>query len=624
MDSATPVEEEWMKSHVLLMGRVLADAGTQCRTSTTNDLKTVISRVEDEGLSFLTITLPQFGKEFERALANGGIDSTQFTGFRKRASLPAFLQGLTSQVFDMHSGVLLGNPSIEAIHAVRQVCYLFKKLEMPCSDHRTRRAFESFLECDKEVGRSAAEIGSRNEFEWNSFENFSRVSRLLFWELFHDLDLAIWNYGLGESHVVPKHGPGATAEKTLANAKFDYRVWTTRLEEWFPYGDYLFPSWSHALEYESEVHFLEPGEEPPVRVVQVPKTLKAPRIIAIEPTHMQYVQQGIAEFLVNGIERDDILSNFIGFTDQEMNRTMACHGSMHRDLATLDLSEASDRVSTEHVEALFRHNHVSRDGVMACRSSKAQVPVDNHNLIVDLNKYASMGSALTFPIEAMVFLTVVFLGIERELRSPLSEKSIRDFFGRVRVYGDDIIVPVDFVQSVIDSLESFGFKVNQDKSFWTGKFRESCGGDFFDGVDVSVVKANRELPTSRKHVREIVSAVSLRNQFYENGYWGTANYIEELLRKVIPFPTTHRDTPGLGRLTYLDYEVQRVCPYLQRDLVKAAVVVSRTPHSPVSGVGALLKFFLKRGSEPFADRNHLERAGRPEVLDIKLRWVTPY
>lgn len=608
-----------MKSHVLLLGRVLADAETQCRTSTSNDFKTIVSRVEDEGLSFLTITLPNFGKDFERSLDQGYVDSHLFLGFKRRQSLPAFLQGLTSQVFDMESGVLVDDPSVEAIHAVRQVCYLFKKLEMPCSDNRVEQAFRNFVHCDDEVRLMDIRIGERRKFQWNSWFNFERMANLLFWDVLYELDQKIWNY-----EIIPKHGPGATAEKTVANAKFDYRTWTTRLEEWFPYGDFLFPSWSHALEHEAGVHFVEPGDELPVRVVHVPKTLKTPRIIAIEPTHMQYVQQGLREVLYDGIEGDDILSNFIGFRDQEINRTMACHGSRSQDLATLDLSEASDRVSVGHVEHLLANHRVSREAVLACRSLKAQIPVDHKMLIKHLHKYASMGSALTFPIEAMVFTTVIFLGIERKLKTQLTEKSIRDFFGKVRVYGDDIIVPVEYVESVVEALENFGFRVNQTKSFWTGKFRESCGGDFYDGFDVSVVKAVHDLPTSRKHVDEIVSAVSLRNRFYESGYWGTANYLEELLRRLIPFPTVHPDSPGLGRHTLLDYEVQRECPYLQRPLVKAAVQVSRTPHSPVSGVGALLKWFLKRGDEPFADRNHLERAGRPEVLDIKLRWVTPY
>lgn len=601
-----------MKSHVLLLGRILEDSSIQCCTSTTNDLKTIISRVEDEGLSFLTITLPKFGRDFEKALDQSWASPDLFLGFKRKGSLPAFLQGLTGQVFDSYSGALLGNPSIESIQAVRQVCYLFKKLELPCTARRVSDAFDAFVECDKEVGERMTFL-SRQRFVRQDFE---RMSSLLFRRLLDDVDEKVYN-----GWVIPKHGPGATADRIKANAKYDNRVWTTRLEEFFYAGEFLYPSWSHYANDETGPIFLEPGDELPVRVVAVPKTLKTPRIIAIEPSYMQYVQQSVKEALVEGIERDDILSNFIHFTDQEPNRTMACQGSFHLDLATLDLSEASDRVSTQHVEWLFHHKTSLLGGTMACRSSKAEVP--GHGVIT-LNKYASMGSALTFPLEAMVFTTVIFLGIENALKAPMTKETIKSLIGKVRVYGDDIIVPVEFVPCVIKALEHFGFKVNKDKSFWTGRFRESCGADFYDGFDVSVVKAATDLCSSRKHVREVQSTVSLRNQLYFAGYWRTADYLDAHIGKVIPFPTVHPDSPGLGRHTYLDYEVQRVCPNLQRDLVKSAVVVSKPPHSPVSGVGALLKYFLKRGDEPFADEKHLERAGRPEVLDIKLRWVTPY
>jgi len=603
-----------MKSHVMLLGRVLEDSSIQCRTSTTKDLNTILSRVENEGLSFLTITLPDFGKDFERGLDQGMVTPDLFPGFRRKAGLPVFLGGLLGLVFDTTSGVLLDVPSIEAIQCVRQVCYLFKRLELPCSSKRVTAAFDDYVECDKEVGIKAIALG-RTRY---ARADFHRMSNILFSELLSEV-----NYLVYEGLLVPKHGPGSTADRLLGNAKYDCRSWTTRLEDaGFYSGEYLYTSWSHFAEDEKGPIYLEPEDEPPVRVVAVPKTLKAPRIIAIEPTYMQYVQQAIKEALVENIEQDDILNKFLGFTDQEVNRTMACYGSANsRSLATLDLSEASDRVSTWHVDCLIGNRTHLGIAVDACRSAKAEVP--GHGIIA-LNKYASMGSALTFPLEAMVFLTVVFLGIESSLKTPMTRELFKSFIGKVRVYGDDIIVPVEHVQSVISTLEAFGLKVNARKSFWTGKFRESCGGDYYDGIDVSVVKARTDIPTSRKHVREIVSTVSLRNQMYFAGFWRTADYLDGKLEAVIPFPTTWPESPGLGRHTYLDYEIQRTCPNLQRPLVKAAVVKTVLPYSRVSGHGALLKYFLKRGDEPFADKNHLERAGRPEVLSIKLRYVTPY
>jgi len=599
-----------MKSHVVLLGRVLEDLSIRCCTSTTNDLKTVISRVENEGVSFLTITLPTFASDFERSLELGKVDSTLFVSFQKRASLPAFLQGLTSLVFDKKTGVLLDDPSIDAIQGIRQVCNLFKKLEVPCSPERNKAAIEQYVKTESDVRMGMMTM------DRDLLRDYRRIAHLLFWDLFYQCDLAIAN---GE--LVPKHGPGATADRVRGNAKFQNRIWTERLEKLFLASEYLFTTpYQYFTDMESVV-WLTPEQEIPSRIVSVPKTLKAPRIIAIEPVYMQYVQQAIHEFLADGTEKDNYLSHFIGFTDQEPNRTMACQGSRTSEFATLDLSEASDRVSIQHVVNLLHEHPLTKEAVFACRSTKADVP--GHGVLT-LAKYASMGSALTFPLEAMVFLTVVFLGIEKELKTPLSKKLIKSFFGKVRIYGDDIIVPVDFVPSVIESLEAFGLKVNSSKSFWTGKFRESCGGDYFNGWNVGYVKARRVLPSSRKHVSEIVSTVALRNQMYTSGYWRTAEYLDRILERVIPMPRIGPDSPGLGRYSYLGYDVQKECPNLQRPLVRAAVVDSVIPESNLEDDGALLKYFLKRGDEPFADKRHLERAGRPVAVNIKLRWTPSY
>ncbi len=638
-----------MKSHVLLIGRVLEDLSIRCCVSTTRDLKTVASRVEKEGEAFLTLALPGLAQYLELALDMGRLISTEdwvrgndtfevppavpahgqhthdvepyhrdgIVGFRCRRGtrLPQFLFGLFEKIFDANSGLLLDDPDIDAIQGIRQVCNLFKSILHPCSDAKVTMAFDQYVECDNQVG-----VFMRSKEFRDELPAFRRLSELAFGDLFRDFDLMIWS---GDS-ITPKHGPGATADRLKANAKYDNRLWTTRLEELFFAGDFLYPSWSHFLESEDRGDgpvWLEPGQELPVRVVQVPKTLKTPRIIAIEPTHMQYVQQGLAEMIVRGIQSDDLLKNFIGFDDQEPNRTMACQGSRDQDLATLDLSEASDRVSMMHVRALFARQPWLSRGVAACRSRKASVP--GHGDVL-LSKFASMGSALTFPIEAMVFFTIVLVGIEKELNSKMTRKDLQALIGRVRVYGDDIIVPVEYARSVANTLEDFGLRVNTRKSFWIGKFRESCGGDFYDGCDVGYVKVRRDLPSERKHVREIISTVELRNLMYHRGYWRTAEYLDELLGRLIPFPRVGQDSPGLGRHSYLGYDVERECPFLQRPLVKAAVVQSKIPESKLSGSGALLKYFLKRSDEPTADKRHLERAGRPVSVNIKTRWVSSF
>ncbi len=613
-----------MKSLKTLWQWMAEDFAVLCCTSAARDIKTVVSRTEDEGESFLTITLPAMSKAFDKALDAGVVDSSTFAGFhrQKQGPLPRFLGGFLSQIFDPVSGVLLANPSIDCIFAIRQLTAVFAKILIPCSDERVKGAIDGYVECEKEVEAFSRSISDSDLLDLN------RMAVLLFGDQLSYVESLL----LDGTSLVPKHGPGATADKLRGNAKFNQSVWTQRLEAWYPYGEHVLPNWRYNNQLD-RVTFLEPEHEQPVRVITVPKTLKTPRIIAVEPTCMQYMQQALLEPLVECLEgklgdprgfRKNLVMGMIGFTDQSPNRELAQIGSKSGSLSTIDLSEASDRVSMKHVEALLmRHPHLY-DGIVSCRSSKASVP--GHG-VIPLSKFASMGSALCFPIEAMVFLSIVFLGIQDALSTELRRKDIKSFRQRVRVYGDDIIVPTEAVRHVIHRLESFGLKVNYDKTFMNGKFRESCGGDYYDGEWVTPVRCRRYLPQSRADVPEVISLVSFRNQLYYAGLWGTCKKLDEVITLSLGshFPITDSGSPLLGRMS-LSFEplAEKIHPDLQSPLVKGWQVTSKSPSSKLDDWGALRKCLSPGRLLPFQDDLHLDRQGRPRSVDIKLRWRAPY
>lgn len=317
------------------------------------------------------------------------------------------------------------------------------------------------------------------------------------------------------------------------------------------------------------------------------------------------------------------MSPFVGFTDQAPNQRLACVGSVTGDLATLDLSEASDRVSFQHVQDLFANFPHLMWAVDATRSRKAET---SDGRIIDLRKFASMGSALCFPVEEMVFLTIVFLAIEQELGHRLSRSAIKAYAGQVRVYGDDIVVPARHVNSVILALESFGFRVNKDKSFWNGKFRESCGKEYYAGVDVSIARFRRVLPTSRDDAEELISLVSFRNQMYHLGCWATAARVDEIVRELLSgvYPVVESTSAALGRESYLSWKAEAADPNTQVPLVKAWTVASKSPHSVASDLGSLVKCLLVNDGSATIAEDHLQRYGRPDAVYIKRRYVTPY
>lgn len=596
-----------MKSPMSLMQRILADAGIKCGTSTTRDWETVAARVEAEGLSFLTITLPDFCKDFEQALESGAVGTHHFTGFRKWRAIPAFLRGLLSQVFDPCTGTILQDPNIVAIRSIRQVTLAMGKINLPCSSERERAARLGYLQAEREV--RSADRSRSSQFR----VSFRRMSDLLWGDMLSRIDREVY-----EGLVVPKHGPGSTADRLRGNAKFCNRTWTDRLEAEFPFIENGFASWSQWQDLDA-VRWLSPEAEEPVQVISVPKTLKTPRIIAMEPSYMQYMQQGLLERFVLAFQADGLARELVNHVDtQHVNQKLACRGSVVGDLATLDLSEASDRVSNQLVRDLLTSHPWLFRAVDACRSRSADL---GEYGVIRLAKFASMGSALTFPMEALVFCTLVFLGIERSVGRQLTRSDILGLVGQVRVYGDDIIVPVDYVLPVIETLEANGLRVNRRKSFWNGKFRESCGGDYYNGHDVSVVRVRSMLPSSRADTSELVSTVALRNLLWEAGWASAVDYLDEELTGLIRLPLIRKSSPALGRWTDGPLDADRFSPHLHRPEVRAWMVDAKLPVNRVDGYNALLKVFLKRSQHPFEDPRHLEVSGRPVAVRIKQRWA---
>lgn len=142
-----------MKSLLELWHLLAASAASICDTDTSLDFKTVQSRVETEGESYLLISLPNFGKDFERSLDRSKVDSNSFKGYArmKGSPLPRFLAGLMSQVFNPETGVIHDEPSVDAVMCIRQLTHVFGKVERPTSDARTNAAYAQYIMTDRMV-----------------------------------------------------------------------------------------------------------------------------------------------------------------------------------------------------------------------------------------------------------------------------------------------------------------------------------------------------------------------------------------------------------------------------------------------------------------------------------------
>lgn len=608
---------------------IYSDAVAKCTDVTLNnrDLRTIRLRVENEGISFLTITLPTFGKEFDMSLAAGQIEPGFFRSFKKRLKAPAFLSGFFAHVFD-ETGGILNEPSIEAIEGIREITYAFKKLEIACTPKRVREAIAKFTKTESVF---------QEPIDPDDFAYFRRVSHCIWSAVFSGEDVL--------ARSIPKHGPGATAEGISGNAKYLMRKWHQRLEPYFPVLDHAFVNADARLTPEFEdVQLVEESEEQPVKVIPVPKTLKTPRIIAIEPVCMQYAQQALAEQIIKLLEVHPFTSGHVNFTDQSINRGLAMTSSADGKLATIDMSSASDLVPYEAAISMFDSNPDLRDAISACRSTRAQLPSGD---TIPLSKFASMGSALCFPIEAMYFYTICVAALLKEHKLPVTYPAIRKTAGQVYVYGDDIIIPSDKSDVVTDTLHKYYCKVNVRKSFSTGKFRESCGMDAYGGEEVTPTYIRQLPPRSKRDSKSIVSWISTANLLYKKGYWKSSSWMFDHLERILGvLPLIGPDSAGLGKESFQrvvsigrwgkryqrpEVRTWTASPVYRRDeiggqpaLIKSLLGLERMEKSVLpenNEHGVIAKGMMKITPK---DSRHLDRSARHGAVALKRRWVSPF
>lgn len=591
-----------MKSVVELWTACLLEAGALHHVRIHRDLAYAKSRIEDEGDAFLGISLPAFEKDLLQALSTGGIRSDHFHGFRRSGGLPAFLSGFLREIFD-RSGLVRIDASPDVLRTLRQILLLVSKVDASTSVKRQKKAILAYVDTDRQ-------LTSINEVDLSTFARFSR-------ELLAPY-LSRVERRLFEGDWVPRHSSGALATRESYNGRYENRVWTERLQEVFPWWEDLSVSPRELLDHLDDFSVLARDDEPPVKVIMVPKTMKSPRIIAMEPAHMQFVQQGIFHVMTEELHSGKFpgLARSFSWMDQDPNRVLSRLGSISGAYATLDLSEASDRVSLQLVEALLSSAPFLRKAVLAARSETALLPSGD---VVRLNKFASMGSALCFPIESMVFFIICSMAIAET--AGVGPECYRERgLPRLRVFGDDLIVPTIAAQNLTNRLEAFGLKVNLGKSFTTGHFRESCGADWFHGVDVSVYKLRDPLPSSGSQFDLLEGAISFHNRAYHAGWFGVASFVENTLLGVFPrLPYAPPESRAAALWSWDRDPVVRSHPGLQYRQVRSVVFKRIKPADELNGYGALKKFFSPH-PEP-RDLDHLKRDGRSRCVGASIGWA---
>lgn len=309
-----------------------------------------------------------------------------------------------------------------------------------------------------------------------------RISRYLDWfeNGFHGdaIDLKLYEFlseirgevrsilGCLPKVLVPKFGPGSTyfdrGDRITIPHKMSSRLHRTE-SSWWTDGFLHQTAWGRAI-LKHQSLYSAPTIVRGNRFTSVPKDSSKNRGICIEASQNLAFQLAIGTFLK---ERLKEAGNDLKF-NQDKHRELARRASIDGFLATIDLSNASDTVSKLLVQLLLPQGWF--DVLNDLRSPFTLVDGRWYHL----QKFSSMGNGFTFELETLLFLALGRALVRGE------GGSITD----VSVYGDDIILPVRHAKSYVALLSLMGFSTNSRKTFVDGPFRESCGGDFFNGQAV--------------------------------------------------------------------------------------------------------------------------------------------
>lgn len=336
------------------------------------------------------------------------------------------------------------------------------------------------------------------------------------------------------------------------------------------------------------------------RIELVPKNWKTDRTIACEPEGNLPLQLAFDTYAKRRLRRFGI-----DLSDQSANQRAAKHASIHNDYVTVDFKSASDTISYNTIALLFPEEWFA---FLTDVRSPGFRGVFGEGVYA---KFSSMGNGTTFTLETLVFAAACF-----------ALTGNRDFL----VYGDDVIIHKDFYDRFRELTRFLGFTVNEEKSFASGPFRESCGGDFFNGVDVTPVFI-RNINSQKASLCHLVN--TCRCLCLPGGK------LEELLRLLIADEHLHRipfneDTmsgiwinPTVARRKKL---VRRKCGI---DKCKA-YVAKQQARAFVDSRGYYLWFLMKNSQVLFSGPWALARTVRPTttssvpIFDHKYvrKWVT--
>jgi hypothetical protein len=614
------------------------------------DLERLSSAVEHHGILFFLDVMPAFRKHFDKCLSNGCLTPSgliHFGSAKRGETVPRLFRGLTLRIFD-RIGTLRFDADPNAIRCLRQILGSVRKLRVDCGLQNRRKAVKEFFDIENEIPKPSEFWAQSSEEEIEpddnlSFETATRTVALPLFEshahgevfdrpgllrtLQQVADLVCSSLGEFDPFAHrAKHGPGAVTDFKFGDDKYRFRSWSRRLDKVFPYSDFGVANFS--LWVDNVLQNEVPGDSDlPAKLAAVPKTITKPRLIAVESVASQWCQQILLDFFCTRIE-NTLLRSFISFRKQEYNGELALRASHEQSHATIDLSNASDRISCWHIERLFRRSRGLLHALRSTRTAWLRQDICGHlPRYTYLRKYSTMGNGTTFPVQSLFFLAAAIACELYVHKRRVSFKEVRALAGKqIRVFGDDIITPNTSSGVLVELLHHLGLKVNDSKTFEQGKFKESCGVDAFDGHNVTTVSI-MDVP-QRAKPGTIVSTVDVHNNLLVAGYFRTAAYVRKMAE---PHCRKIREVAhGSGSFGWYPNPLipavpatlrSKYCKDRQIQLVHAALVTTKQPRHAALGNSGVLQYHTEAPKRVTSAVSTLGYPLRRAQVRLGLGWV---
>lgn len=490
-----------MNNISMLFNRLLADVS--------QIMNVRICAPHDIDMEWILKEGPRLDKELLMWLESGGVPPT----------FPDWLSPLS----DLVSTRDPQGKWIDAIRALRQILVFGYKAEYEPTYEQQLVAQATFVETDNNLDIfDRYYSGCKGPFVTGARSLISRIIAKCDW-----LD------------ITPKHGPGAVypPSRPSQKSKFDYYP---QIDAYYPYYEYFAPVSSQVCDAISMDKSLKSVDKIQARLTAVPKDSRGPRLICVHPKEAVWIQQGLRTKLESAIESNRMTRGRINFRDQTVNQMLALTSSSDGRFATIDLKDASDRISLALFRDLFGH---AAQYFECCRASEVRL-FDGSSHV--LRKYAPMGNATTFPVEALIFWALVRSGIQCRYGEICDD---------IYVFGDDIIVPTKFYDGAMQALIRGGLIPNASKCFHRGLFRESCGVDALMGFDITPVRLKKHAGQTQL---DLISLADFAKNLRVRGYEETATSAYNIIRKRLGTLPLSNNPRASGIVEFVDWGLGRL------------------------------------------------------------------